>query len=314
MKTNRNAIRCRRFAAWVAVAAGAAGCGADEPPLRTTELRSSPAVKPTRDEPPPSISVESRYFRARLEQTLRGHSAKTWQRYRYVLEAYDVDPVLAARSALELATRAAAGRQWRIAFDLIARAAALGVRALDVTDRASRLRSRFVSQAADDIEVRGPPANARLSEVSERAATLFARAEGLLAAYFQRRPSSRLEEVKSSVRAKRSALESAERAYRQVIELGEPTASAAAEFRIASMYYDMSLSLTYDLTREMVPDEARKFRARLRVSVINDRRRARASYRRALEAAASANTKEVERWREAAVLGLTSVEDLLRGG
>lgn len=290
-----------------------AGCR-DEAPVETTELTGPAPPQAGATESAPAASVEARYFAARLEQTLRGHSERTWGKYRYVLEAYDVDPVLAARSALELATRASARRQWRIAFDLIARAAALGVRALDVTDRASRLRSRFVSRAADDIEVRGPPANARLSGVSDKAADRFARAEELLATYLQRRPSPRLEEVKSSVRGKRAALEAAERAYRAVIELGEPTATAAAEFRIASMYYDLSLSLTYDLTREMVSDEARKFRAQLRVMVLADRRRARASYRRALEAGIAASTKEVERWREAAVLGLTSVEDLLRGG
>ena len=269
---------------------------------------------PESESAPASASVESRYFRARLEQTLRGHSDRTWKAYRYVLEAYDVDPVLAARSALELATRAASRRQWRIAFDLIARGAALGIRTPDVTDRASRLRSEFVSEAADDIEVRGPPANAELIGVSETAAARFAKAEALLASYLERRPSARLEEVKSSVRAKRLALEAAERAYRQVISLGEPTATAAAEFRIASMYYDLSLSLTYDLTREMLSAEARKFRASLRSMAIADRRRARAAYRRALDAATRADAAAVESWREAAVLGLTSVEDLLRGG
>lgn len=312
MATSRKSIRCRRFAE-LALATALVACGVDEAPVKTTELSAPTAAEV--EEPPVSVSVEARYFTARLEQTLRGHAEPTWQRYRYVLEAYDVDPVLAARSALELATQAASRRQWRIAFDLIARAAALGIRALDVTDRASRLRSEFVSEAADDIEVRGPAANAELAGVNKRVSTRFARAEALLAAYLRRRPSSRLEEVKSSVRAKRSALESAERSYNQVIALGEPTASCAAEFRIASMYYDLSLSLaTYDLTREMLRDEARKFRARLRAMAIADRRRARASYRRAIEAAASASSKEVERWREAAVLGLTSVEDLLRGG
>jgi hypothetical protein len=314
MKARWKSIRCRRFAELLAaIAVTVGGCGDPEPAVESGEL-SAPGAPAAKEDPAPSASVESRYFSARLEQRLRGHSEATWQKYRYVLEAYDVDPVLAARSALELASRAAARRQWRIAFDLIARGAALGIRALDVTDRASRLRSEFVSDAADDIEVRGPPANARLRGVSDNAAARFARAESLLAAYLRRRPSARLEEVKSSVRSKRAALEVAERAYQKVIELGEPTATAAAEFRIASMYYDLSLSLTYDLTREMLRDEARKFRATLRAMAIADRRRARSAYRHALEAAAAANTEEVARWREAAVLGLTSVEDLLRGG
>jgi hypothetical protein len=315
MSAKGKSIRCRRFAELLAVTLVAGGCSEPAAPVQTElgEPKPEPSTA-VASLAAPSFSVESRYFKARLEQTLGGHSAATWAKYSYVLEAFDVDPVLAARSALELATRAAARRQWRIAFDLIARGAALGIRALDVTDRASRLRSEFVSRAADDIEVRGPPANARLTGVSSTAAARFAKAEGLLAIYLQRRPSARLEEVKSSVRAKRATLEAAERAYRQVIGLGEPTATAAAEFRIASMYYDLSLSLGYDLTREMLRDEARKFRASLRAMAIVDRRRARASYRRALEAATGANTREVGRWREAAVLGLTSVEDLLRGG
>lgn len=309
-----NPFRCRRFAGTALIAV--LGCGGPEigepPPSPATE----DAAPPTKKAEPvmPSVSVEARYFGARLEHTLQGPNERIWPEYRYVLEAYDVDPVLAARSALELATRAAARRQWRVAFDLIARGAALGIRTPDVTDRASRLRSEFVSEAADDIEVRGPPASAELAGVSAQAAERFARAEALLAVYLERRPSSRLEEVKSSVRAKRAALEAAERAYRQVISLGEPTATTAAEFRIASMYYDLSLSLTYDLTREMLPAEARKFRASLRSTAVADRRRARAAYRRALEAATAADGEEVERWREAAVLGLTSVEDLLRGG
>lgn len=272
---------------------------------------------PAAPEPPAASSsegIEARYYRARLEQVMgTAEAAANHRRYQRVLDAYEVDPVMAARAALELAAEAATQRRRRVALDLIARAVALGASSTDVTDRASRLHQRLASVSAEDIEVRGPPAPASLTGVSSEAAERFARAEALLAVYLRRRPSARLEEVKSSVRTKRSALEAAERAYRQVVALGEPVATTAAEFRIASMYYDISLSLTDDLTAEMVPAEARKFRASLRSMAAANRRAARAAYRRALEAADRAGDG-ADRWRRSATLGLTSVEDLLRGG
>ena len=268
------------------------------------------------DAPQGAVGSRPGYYSARINQTLGGsHGAHSQMvsAYQRVLDAYDVDPLLAARAALELAEIAAAQRRRRVALDLIARASALGASDRELVDRASRLRRRLAEVSAGDIEVRGPPAKTLLAESSEEAASLFAKAEDLLATYLRRRPSSRLEEVKTSVRAKRAALEAAARAYRQIIVLDESVATAAAEFRIAAMYYDLSLSLTHELTREMVPAEAQKFRSFLRGIATSNRRTARAGYRRSLKAAQKAGAG-AKRWRDAAALGLVSVEDLLGGG
>jgi hypothetical protein len=308
MMDNRPAnFRCRRVAAIAAMFAAAA-CGSEAPLEAMAEApRRRPAAADATN------PIEADYYRARIGQVLGTEPEASRLRYQKVLDAYDADPVMAARAALELAGHAAAKRHRRVALDLIARASALGAAAADVTDRASRLHQRLSSVSAEDIEVRGPSAPAVLTGVSPEAAERFARAEELLAVYLRRRASSRVEQVISSIRAKRVALEAAERAYREVAALGEPTATAAAEFRIASMYYDLSLSLTYDLADELVAAEARKLRSGLRSLAANNRRRARAGYRRSLDAAAEA-PESADRWREAAALGLTSVEDLLRGG
>lgn len=312
MTTRRTDFRCRRCAA-IAIAtliAGPFGCSDRETP---SDGAREPLTRPSPREPVPlAPSVEARYYTARLAETLRGLSHARGG-YRDVLEASDVDPVLAARAALELAEHAAAERRRRVALELIARASALGAGNAEITARASRLHSRLASVSARDIEVRGPPAGTELEGVSATASALFAEAEELLATYLRRRPSPRLENVMSSVRGKRGALEAAERVYKQVVALDEYAATAAAEFRIASMYYDLSLSLTADLTREMEPAAAQKFKVSLRSMATTNRRRARSAYRRALEAAFADESGSAARWRQAAALGLTSVEDLLRG-
>ncbi len=336
-------VRCRRGAAiWglsgglLAVVIGCACASATScsengspprPPstesLNSGEYPSAASIDKTEAEtstetgPSYSETGQPGYYRARINQTLgdvlAGPHSEMVAGYQRVLEAFDVDPILAARAALELAEIAAAQRQRRVALDLIARAAVLGASDPELIDRASQLRHRLAAVSAKDIEVRGPPAGTALAESSEQAKQEFAQAETLLAVYLKRRPSSRLEEVQTSVRNKRGALETAVRAYRKVIALGEPVATAAAEFRIASLYYDLSLSLTSELTREMLPAEAQKFRAFLRKLATNNRRAARAGYHRSLDAAHMAGAG-AKRWRKAAQLGLTSVNDLLGSG
>ncbi len=293
----------------IAATTASVSCGSEHrsPPAELSRGEAALEVAPTAAASGPAV-----YFRARIEETLSGPSDASARAFQRVLDDA-VDPVIAARAALELAELAAARRRRRVALELIARASALGASDRDVIDRASQLRGRLAAVSAEDIEVRGPPAGAPLENVSVRAAESFARGEELLAVYLRRRPSSRLEEAMASVRAKRSALETAVRAYQKVVELDEPVAVLASEFRIASMYYDLSLSLTSDLTREMLPSEAAKFRSTLRSIARSNRRQARDAYRRALRAAPAAGESGA-RWREAAKLGLTSVEDLLRGG
>jgi hypothetical protein len=116
------------------------------------------------------------------------------------------------------------------------------------------------------------------------------------------------------VRAKRAAMEAAVRAYRQVAALGEPAAAVAAELRIGGLYYDLSLSLTFDLPSELEPGTAAELRQSLRAQALADRDRARAAYLRALEAGRDGRAGPAGAiWLEAAELGLRSTEDLLRG-
>lgn len=115
------------------------------------------------------------------------------------------------------------------------------------------------------------------------------------------------------MRSKRHALDAAVRAYKRVIALAEPVATVAAEFRIASIYYDLALALTFDLPPELEESVASELRQSLRAQAVADRNRARAAYLRCLEAGRDGRAGATATiWLEAAELGLRSIEDLLR--
>ena len=253
------------------------------------------------------------YYQAYLDEILRGDFKGSRAAYRRVLDSPTTEPEVAARAALRLAEHEASYGRRHIALDLVARAAALGRDQRDLLQWAQRVQRRIAAVTVDDIEVRGPPAGTVLEGVSKQAAELFERAETLLAAYHRRRPRPRLVDLQASVRGKRAALESAVRAYRQVVALGEPTAVVAAEFRIASLYYDLALSLTFDLPPELDSSAATQLRQQLRTKALADRNNARRAYLRALEAGRDGRSGAAGAvWLEAAELGLRSVEDLLR--
>jgi tetratricopeptide (TPR) repeat protein len=252
------------------------------------------------------------YYSAYLHEVLRGDFAAARDAYHRVVDDRNARPELAARAALRLAEYEADLGRRHIALDLVARAAALGRDQPELLHWAERLQTRVAAVRPQDIEVRGPRAGTPLDGVSPEASKQFARAETLLAAYHARRLRPRLED--SRARPKRSALEAAVRAYRQVVALGEPAAVIASEFRIASLYYDLALSLTFDLPPELEPSAAAEWRQSVRVHALADRDRARAAYLRALEAGRDGQGGAAGQvWYEAAELGLRSVEDLLRG-
>ncbi|HLU64884.1 MAG TPA: hypothetical protein VKZ63_01330 [Kofleriaceae bacterium] len=283
----------------------AAGAAAAEDPAADAD----PAADPAADS-----GGTGAYYRAYLDEVLRGDFAAAREAYRRVVDHERASPELAARAALRLAEYEADRGRRHIALDLVARAAALGRGQRDLLVWAERLQRRLAAVRAQDIEVRGPPAGTALVGVSPAAAEQFARAEQLLSAYHGRRLRPRLEDLRAGIRAKRAALDAAVRAYRQVVSLGEPTAVVAAEFRIASLYYDLSLSLTFDLPPELEPSAATRLRQSLRAQALADRDRARAAYLRALEAGRDGRAGPGGAvWVEAAELGLRSVEDLLRG-
>lgn len=256
----------------------------------------------------------SRYYDGYVAETLHGDMASARAAYEDVVaEAGSVAPQLAARAALRLAEiEALAGRR-RKALELMARASALGRENLEIVEQADRLHARLGSLRAEASDVRGPPMRTALESVSGQAGERFARAEELFHDYYRVRIEPRLEQLRAGVRAKENATDEAVRAYRTVIALGEPRATVAAEFRIASLYHDLALSLMFDLPPELDPSVAARLKRSLKASAIGHLRRAMAAYRRSLEAEGESRDPSSERWTSAAKLGLRSVEDLLGG-
>ncbi len=319
--SRRTVFRCRRCAgfALIAALAAAAACADDPPETRPPAAAAERAAAtrqardPAADGPRRSDTAAGAYYQAYFDEILRGDFNGARGSYRRVLDDPSTEPEVAARAALRLAEYEASYGRRHLALDLVARAAALGRDQRDLLQWAQRVQRRIAAVRVEDIEVRGPPAGIALEGVSEQAAELFARGEALLAAYHGRRLRPRLEDLRAGVRSKRAALESAVRAYRQVVALGEPAAVIAAEFRIASLYYDLALSLTFDLPPELDSGAAIQWRQQLRAKALSDRNNARKAYLRALEAGRDGRAGAAGAvWLEAAELGLRSVEDLLR--
>lgn len=217
------------------------------------------------------------YYQAYLDESLHGDFDAARRAYRGVVEDVNADPRIAARAALRLAEYEPDARRRHNALQMVAKAAA----------------------------------RTSVESMSAAAADRFAHAEGLLAAYHARRLRPRLEDLRAGVRSKRHTLDAAVRAYKRVIALGEPIATVAAEFRIASLSYDLALALTFDLPPELEEDVASELRRSLRAQAVADRNRARAAYQRALEIGRDGRAGPAATvWLEAAELGLRSVEDL----
>jgi hypothetical protein len=314
-------FRCRRCAGFALLASlMSLACSGDEPGQGTPRDGSGPAAVPARPQAAKTVDADAeagaqrRYYASYLDEVLRGDFSAARAGYRAVVEDGSAEPEMAARAALRLAEYEADSGRRHVALDLVARAAALGRGHRDLLHWAERLQRRLAAVRVHDIEVRGPPAGTPLEGVSSEAAELHARAEELLSAYHARRLKPRLEDLRAGVRSKRSAMEAAVRAYRQVAALGEPAATVAAELRIGGLYYDLSLSLTFDLPPELESGAATEVRQSLRAQALADRNRARAAYLRALEAGRDGRAGPAGAiWLEAAELGLRSTEDLLRG-
>jgi len=313
----RTVFRCRRCAGLLLLVAACSGSETGSVPETVRETGSVPETAPVSGSGTRAAAEtgsSGRYYRGYLDEVLRGDFAAAREGYREVVEDGSAEPEVAARAALRLAEYEADAGRRHIALDLVARAAALGRDHRDLLHWAERLQRRLAAVRVHDMEVRGPPAGTALEGVSAEAAELHARAEELLAAYHARRLKPRLEGLGAGVRAKRAAMDAAVRAYRQVAALGEPAAAVAAELRIAGLYYDLSLSLTFDLPSELEAGAAAELRQSLRAQALADRNRARAAYLRALEAGRDGRAGPAGAiWLEAAELGLRSTDDLLRG-
>lgn len=318
----RAVSRCRRCAGiWLVVASVACG-GEGSTPARQVESGTPPATEavaeglPATD--PAGSALAQRYYDGFLAEAIRGDAEAARAAYReIVIASGDGDAEVAARAALQLAELDARSGRRREGLELAARAEALAHVAgqAEIAERASRLQVRLSSRRGEAaIEVRGPAAQTELAAVSGEARARFARAEALLTAYHRIRLRPRIEALRAAIRQKQSAMDSAVKGYRAVIDLGEPVAVAAAEFRIGSLYNDLAISLMFDLPPELERSEAARLRSSLNARAIADLRRARDAYRRSLAAAGPVGERPaVASWRVAAELGARTVADLLRG-
>ncbi|MCP4448803.1 MAG: hypothetical protein GY811_26240 [Myxococcales bacterium] len=314
MNDRRTCNWYRRCAVSLALVIATLGCD----PAQKGEPRSADLadVQPApSDRPAPSVrDARHQYYRGYLADVLAGDRTRAQEHYQAVLGHGAEQPNLVAAAALRLARWAEIRRERRTAMDLAVRASVLGADTPRMKTAADALRLRLARTVrAQDIEVRGPRAGTAIEGVSPEIAAQFAAAEGLLGAYHRRRLQPRLEALVASVRGKRGAMERAVRAYREVIASGNRIATVAAEFRIASLHYDFSLSLTFELPGELAPEVAMSMRSSLRSEVRQVRARAKAAYARSLVAGVVASA-EAKPWSEASSLGLASVEDLLRSG
>ncbi len=254
-------------------------------------------------------SVRHVFYRGYLADILAGDTTQAAPLYREVLSFGAQAPALGAQSALRLARWSEASQKRREAMDFAVRASILGADLPRVKAEADDIRRRIATTVkVQDLEVRGPAAGSRLQDVSEEVAILFEKAEKLLALYHKRRLQPRLEALAASVRGKRGAMERAVRAYRDVALTEVPEAVAASEFRIASLYYDFSLALSFELPSELDPVVARNMRSQLRAELRHVRTKARSAYRRSLAVREGPHSQG---WRSAAILGLGSVEDII---
>ncbi len=304
---------CRRCAACLALMI-VGGCADD---LSDTKVQPpAPVTKPTPSEPVITVVEDSRhtFYRGYLADVLAGDREEASNRYQEVLGAGAEEPSLVAHAALRLAIWAEANRQRVVAADLAVRASVLGSGTPYIRTEADQLRRRLAQSGRSQggIKVRGPKPGTVLRGVPKTVAAQFAVAEMLLAAYHRFRLKPRLEALGASIQGKRTAMQRAVSAYREVVESGVPMAILAAQFRIASIYHDYSLSLSFELPDELDPQVARRLRSSLQSEVRQIRARARSAYVRSLEANKGRSGAQVSTWADASSRGLASIRDLLR--
>ena len=260
----------------------------------------------------------SRYYEGYLSETLRGDIVGARAAYDAVIsESGAQAPIIAARAALRVAELEILAGRPRQAFEFTARAWVLGADNPDIVERADRLQARLGGLRSDPGEVRGPPIGTGLVDVPDQAAEEFARAEELLRAYHRKRLEPRLEQLQAGVRSKENAMDAAVRSYRAVLALtgDQPAVVVAAEFRTASLYHDLALSLMFELPPELEPGARERLRRSLQASAMSYLRKALLAYQRSVAAAGQLppgqSSESIQRWAIAADVGLRAVSDLL---
>ncbi len=254
------------------------------------------------------------FYRGYLVDVLAGDRELASSHYQAVLGAGTEEPALVAHAALRLALWAEAKRQRAVASDLAIRASVLGSGTPYIQVEAEQLRRRLAQtgRTQGGIKIRGPKAGTVLRGVPKTVAAQFAVAEMLLASYHRFRLKPRLEALGASLEGKRTAMRRAVSAYREVVDSEVPTAVLAAEFRIASIYHDYSLALSFELPDELDSQVASRLRSSLLSEVRQVRARSRSAYVRSLDANKGRSGPQVREWADAATRGLASVKDLLQ--
>jgi hypothetical protein len=310
-----------RFASWAAAGGMLLGCAVGSGPSAErgdgsgTKAAVQSAVRSglgQAEAVPAAPSYATRFFAGHVAEVVRGDDAAAREAFTAVMLGVDqTEPVLAARAAVRVAEMEALAGRRAEAVELLARAAALAGRDREILERVDQIHGGLAAvYGVRSTKVRGPPAGTDIGGVSEAARAAFARAEALLVAYHRTDVRPRIEDPEAGARVRLRAAQSAERAYRGIIDLGEPPATVAAEFRIATLYHDMAIQLGSETPPELEGSALARLRRRLQAKAPGYLRAARAAYRRSLAIEATAAS---DRWRRAAEQGLATVEVLLRG-
>jgi tetratricopeptide (TPR) repeat protein len=257
------------------------------------------------DDPPGAISLAQRYYDAYLAETL-GRVDDAQAGYEAIVAA-DHTPdegIVVARAALRLARFAAVEEKRQRALDLLGQASILGGDDAQISDGVDRLRLQLTTHG-EDLGIRGPAANTSLEGVSAEATRRFRAAEALLYPYLKLGVRKFAGTFDEDLATKQGRLEVAVHAYRQVIELNEPVATAAAEFRIASLYHDAGLfMLALDAPLEYSSEYRRRQREENKRSAEHYFLLARTEY--GLGLAAAPQVKSAELWHAATREGMRS--------
>jgi hypothetical protein len=254
------------------------------------------------------------FYRGYLADVLAGDRKVAGEHYNKVLSAGAEAPSLVAHAALRLAIWAEADGQRGVASDLAVRASVLGSGTPYVVAEAEQLRRRLAVTARTQggTKVRGPKPGTVLRGVPKAVAAQFNVAEMLLRGYHRFRLKPRIEALGASVQGKRTAMQRAVNAYREVVDSGVPVAIVAAEFRIASIYHDYSLSLAFEIPDELDPQFASRLRRSLQSEVRKARTRARSAYVRCIEANKGRSEPQGSTWTNASSKGLASIKAIMQ--
>ena len=305
---------CRRCAALLLVLS-VAGCG---DAYTEDAERSAPTRSPRAPlaEPELTVTEDSRhtFYRGYLADVLAGDREVAGEHYNKVLSAGAEAPSLVAHAALRLAIWAEANRQRELASDLAVRASVLGSGTPYIVAEAEQLRRRLAVTARTQggTKVRGPKAGAVLRGVPKTVAAQFNVAEMLLRGYHRVRLKPQIEALGASVQGKKTAMQRAVSAYQEVVASRVPVAIVAAEFRIASIYHDYSLSLAFEIPDELDPQFANRLRRSLQSEVRKARSRARSAYVRSIEANKGRSDPQGSTWTNASNKGLASIKAIMQ--